>query len=99
MTHSARGSKRVGAGRSKGSKTAVDKLKPKAKVVRIPISLWEKIELGYFGDLEALLANWQFRSEDASTTSLRWQKLRELFEEIKQISLRNSNCGCIKCIS
>lgn len=86
MTHSGRGGKRVGAGRPKGSKTAVDKLKPKTKIVRIPISLWQKIDSGYFQDLEALLIDWQFRSEDASETSPRWQKLRELLEEIKAIS-------------
>ena len=86
MAHSGRGGSRPGAGRKPGTKTSAAKRKPKSVRRRIPISLWEKIKSGYFEDIEALLNDWQFRSEDASPTSPRWEKVRELLEELKQIS-------------
>ena len=54
-------------------------------VKRIPKDVFHKIDSGYYDRLERLLVDYMYLSEDASSTSPRYEKLRSLLQDYSVI--------------
>jgi len=79
-----RGGYRPGAGRP--TLPPEKKAKPKTVAKRIPIDLAENLEK--IDTLLALIEDWKRRSENSSSTSPRWAKLREFLSDVEKIDLK-----------
>lgn len=74
----ARGGKRTGAGRPKYS------YKSPTKVIRCDVAHADLIQSGALKEILGILADWDEGIGTASKTSPRWQKAREMINEINQ---------------
>jgi len=79
-----RGGYRPGAGRP--ALPPDKKAKPKTVAKRIPIELAENLEK--IDTLLTLIEDWKCRSENSSSTSPRWAKLREFLADVEKIGLK-----------
>jgi len=61
------------------------KAKPKTVAKRIPIQLAENLDK--LNELLSLVKDWQERSNNSSSTSLRWDKLREFLNDVDQLGI------------
>ena len=77
------GGKRANSGRKKLAPSKKSKLTTKA--IRVQISLADRIKHGEYEALLHLLYDWKAEVDDASSTSPRYEKLREFFNEAQEI--------------
>jgi len=78
-----RGGYRPGAGRP--TLPPEKKAKPKTVAKRIPVQLAEKLEK--IDSLLALIEDWKQRSDNSSSTSPRWAKLREFLYDVEKLGI------------
>jgi hypothetical protein len=78
-----RGGYRPGAGRP--TLPPEKKAKPKTVAKRIPVQLAENLEK--IDGLLALIDDWKQRSDNSSSTSPRWAKLREFFSDVEKLGI------------
>jgi hypothetical protein len=70
------GGAREGAGRPRAQK--------RTRVVRLPLETIEKLE--YYEHVQSLIESFRILSESASPTSPRWEKCRELLDQLTAIT-------------
>jgi len=73
---SGRGGKRPGAGRPKSSEPS--------KTIRCSVKEADFVKSGKLDNLLSQIEDWKYRAEDASSTSPRWEKARELLNELEK---------------
>jgi hypothetical protein len=78
-----RGGYRPGAGRP--TLPPEKKAKPKTVAKRIPVQLAENLEK--IDSLLALIDDWKQRSDNSSSTSPRWAKLREFLSDVEKLGI------------
>jgi len=62
------------------------KAKPKTVAKRIPIQLAENLDK--VNELLSLVKDWRERSNNSSSTSPRWNKLREFLNDVDQLGIK-----------
>jgi hypothetical protein len=81
--------KRGGARPNSGPKKDPKKVHPKTVAKRVPFEYSEKID--QLIKLDSLIKDWKFRYSDAdgSSTSPRWEKMRQFFKEYEALELND----------
>lgn len=77
---SRRGGARPGAGRP----PVPEKEKSKTKVIRVPLEIAD--QLHRMQDILALIEDYNFRSQDASPSSPRWEQWRKFHKELEDLT-------------